>query len=221
MIKEHWLVQRFRELIGEGRRFASEYDMAMFLGLSKTNFSKLYNFLKGTETQYTTVFDWIEKLSVADEEGAVMPFMRRMGANAPEVAVEGDDLVTVPVVGVVGAGPGQFNYALEPIEHIPVLKNFIHPGLFVCQIEGDSMEPTILAGAYVGAIPPTRLREGAIYIFYDTVLGAVAKRLCYEGPGKLSLVSDNKAVPPISLDVRGYQNVLVGEVLWVWHKFKK
>lgn len=69
MGKEHWLVQNFKELIGEGRRFTSEYDMAMFLGLSETTFSKLYNFLKGTETKYTTVFDWLEKLSGIGEGG--------------------------------------------------------------------------------------------------------------------------------------------------------
>lgn len=47
----------------------------------------------------------------------------------------------------------------------------------------------------MGAIPPKRLREGCIYIFYDDVLGVVAKRLYYDGPGKLILVSDNKTVP--------------------------
>lgn len=218
MEKEHWIVERFKSLIGEGRRFATENEMALFLGLAKTNVSKFYNFMKGTDTQYSAVFEWIEKLSGMDEGGAIMPVMRRIGGNAPEIPVEGD-LVEVPVMSVVGAGPGQFNYDLEPISSIQILRDFVHPNLFVCQIEGDSMEPTIMAGAYVGAIPPTRLREGGIYIFYDEMLGAMAKRLRYEGPGRLSLASDNKSVPPIPLDARGYENVIVGEVLWVWHKF--
>lgn len=66
-----------------------------------------------------------------------------------------------------------------------------------------------MPGACVGAIPPKRLREGVIYIFYDDVLGVVAKRLYYDGPGKLILVSDNKTVPPTPLDANGYEKAFL------------
>ena len=168
-----------------------------------------------------TVFKIMKYFDIQVLSPEEVPIMRRIGANAPEVQVDGENVVNVPVMAVAGAGAGQFNYALEPIDHIPILRDFIHPELFICKIEGNSMEPTIMPGACVGAIPPKRLREGVIYIFYDDVLGVVAKRLYYDGPGKLILVSDNKTVPPIPLDANGYEKVIIGEVIWVWHKFRQ
>lgn len=221
MEKEHWIVERFKSLIGEGRRFATENEMALFLGLAKTNVSKFYNFLKGTDTQYSAVFDWIEKLSGIDEGGAIMPVMRGVGANAPEIIVEGD-VVMAPVVGAVGAGPGQFNADLTPIGSIPILRRFIHPDLFICEVKGDSMEPVIMDGGFVGAIPLTQVpRDGGIYIIYDEELGATAKYIYHGDNGKLILRSENPKAPERELDARGYEKAVVGEVLWIWHSIGK
>lgn len=52
----------FQQSIGEGRRFATQTDMARFLGLKVTTATKLYTFLKGADTQSSAVIDWIERL---------------------------------------------------------------------------------------------------------------------------------------------------------------
>lgn len=198
----------------------SQSALARLIGVNQSSLSRFADGQTGIAGDAVfKIMKYFDVEVLGPEDGA-SPVMRRIGSNAPEVKVQGDDLITVPVMAIAGAGPGQFAYSLEPIEHIPILREFIHPLLFVCKIEGDSMEPTIMSGAYVGAIPPDRLSEGKMYIFYDEVLGAMVKRLYYDGPGKLMLVSDNKATPPVPLDARGYENVIVGEVLWVWQKFK-
>lgn len=202
--------------------FKNISEVAEKAGVNQPNLSEL---MKGNRKSMKLETAWklIDALGLEvrpKSPGGDYPTIRRIGSHAPEVEVKGDNLVTVPVMAVAGAGPGQFAFSLEPIDHIPILRDFIHPLLFVCKIEGDSMEPTIMSGAYVGAIPPERLHEGKMYVFYDEVLGAMVKRLYYDGPGKLALVSDNKATPPVKLDARGYENVIVGEVLWVWQKFK-
>ena len=214
------IIEELRSLVGKGKRFESDAALANFCEVDAAFVHKhLRGKVKGDKIR--PLLDFLNKAGVNMTLGGQnLPVMRRIGVNAPEVRVEGEDVVTVPVMAVAGAGPGQFAFSLEPIDHIPILRQFIHPLLFVCRIEGDSMEPTIISGAYVGAIPPERLHEGKMYIFYDEVLGAMVKRLYYDGPGKLVLVSDNKATPPVSLDARGYENVIVGEVLWVWQKFK-
>lgn len=214
------IIKSLRELVGEGKRFESDTALAAFCGVDPAFVHKhLRGKVKGDKIR--PLLDFFGKagveMALSDKK---LPIMRRIGANAPEMEVEGDDLVTVPVMAIAGTGPGQFAFSLEPIDHIPILREFIHPLLFVCKIEGDSMEPTVMSGAYVGAIPPERLHEGKMYVFYDEVLGTMVKRLYYDGPGKLVLVSDNKATPPVQLDARGYENVIVGEVLWVWQKFR-
>lgn len=193
--------------------------LANLLGVDQGSLSR---FAKGeTGIAGETAFKIMKYFNIQVTTPNNLPVMHRVGAHSPEMLVEGNDLVSVPVMSVAGAGPGQFGYELEPVSNINILQEFIHPELFVCKIEGDSMEPTIMPGAYVGAIPPTKLREGGIYIFYDETLGAMAKRLRYKGPGQLVLESDNQFAAPIPIDARGYERIIVGEVLWVWHQFKR
>ena len=54
----------FNSLIGQGpgKRFASNAEMARFLGLKTSTATTLFNFLKGAKTQYAYVAEWFEKL---------------------------------------------------------------------------------------------------------------------------------------------------------------
>lgn len=52
----------FNSLIGDGKQFETQSEMARFLGLKVSKATKLYNFLKGSDTQSSAVFDWIDKL---------------------------------------------------------------------------------------------------------------------------------------------------------------
>ena len=52
----------FNSLIGAGKQFENQSEMARFLGLKVSTATKLYNFLKGSDTQSSAVFDWIDKL---------------------------------------------------------------------------------------------------------------------------------------------------------------
>ena len=41
MEKQHWLAQKFEAMIGEGKKFKTRNEMAMFLGLGETTRTKL------------------------------------------------------------------------------------------------------------------------------------------------------------------------------------
>lgn len=56
------IVDFFESQIGPGRRFATRVAMAEFLGLPQSQATKLFNFIKGADTQYKSVLDWFEKL---------------------------------------------------------------------------------------------------------------------------------------------------------------
>ena len=62
MGKTDWIIKFFESKIGHGKEFATRVDMARFLGLSPTQQTKLFNFLKGSDTQYKAVLDWFERL---------------------------------------------------------------------------------------------------------------------------------------------------------------
>lgn len=136
MKNKHWLTKKFEEMIGAGKRFKSRNEMSQFLGLTETTRTTLFNFLDGTQTKYTIVFEWIEKLSLLDGgEDFLVPIIRRMGLHSPAQKVEGNDLPTIPVVGFVGAGLGYENsFNVEPIHSIAVLQEYILPGLFACKV---------------------------------------------------------------------------------------
>lgn len=145
------------------------------------------------------------------------PVMRRIAVHAPECPVDGEDILNVPVVRVVGCGAGR--YELEVSETIKILKQFAHENLSVCKIHGTSMEPVIKDGAYVGVVPlDGPPADGGLYVVYDDVLGAVAKYVFFAGQGQLVLRSANPNSPDIALDARGYDGVIVGKVVWVWQQ---
>lgn len=113
MNAQNWIIDFFTEQIGAGKRFSSRVEMAEYLGLPKTQATKLFNFLKGADTQYKAVLDWFAKLGgrlvepqrekireVCFVDAKIAP----SGQNAPPP--ESEDYVAVPLVGEVGAGPG-------------------------------------------------------------------------------------------------------------------
>ena len=208
------IIAEIKEKVGTGKHFEGQSELAKSCGLPDGTVSRYLSGARGKGLEAFLKF--LEGAGMLS--GGGFPVMRRMGINAPEMAVDGD-LCDVEIVGVVGAGPGQFELA-EP-ETLKILKEFIHPGLFVCRVLGDSMEPVIMDGAYVGAVPLSGPpKDGAIYIVYDDFMGAVAKRVYYGGQGKLVLKSINPNAPEMELDVSGYEHSIRGEILWVWHNLK-
>lgn len=216
MKNKHWLIKKFEDMIGSGKRFKSRNEMSLFLGLTETTRTTFFNFLDGTQTKYTIVFEWIEKLSDGKED-FLTPIMRRLGANSPTQKVDGGDLREVPIMACAGAGPAVEDCSLEFVQTISVLEDYVHPGVFACKIVGDSMEPSIINGAYVGVVPLSEnLVEGAIYLIWQPPFGLVAKRVYPGQDGTLILRSDNPAVKDVVIEAAAYENIIKGRVVWVW-----
>lgn len=112
MGKTDWIIRFFESKIGHGKEFATRVDMARFLGLSPTQQTKLFNFLKGSDTQYKAVLDWFERLG-GKFESEITPSKDVCFVDA-RIAPAGDalppppdeDYLAVPLVEEVGAGPG-------------------------------------------------------------------------------------------------------------------
>jgi len=146
--------------------------------------------------------------------GAVI---QRTGQFSPAEQVAGDNLTNIPVYEIAGAGP-EFDFgSLEPIFQLPVLKNYLQPGIFAVQIGGDSMEPIIRKGAYVGVIPfDGEMVEGGIYLVRRPPFGLLVKRVYMDANGGIVLRSEKKDVEDQPLPYEGFDQIVVGRVVWVW-----
>ena len=180
-----------------------------------------------------TLYKWLkEKRSpkleiigpILDKLGFCVDRLPQMGGVLPFSKVEvvqGDDLQRIPIVGEAGAGtPAEF-FNSEPESWLPVLPLYFFPGLRAIKVIGDSMEPTIMKGSYVGVIPFSgRLSEGAIYLVEDPDFGLVVKRVRKDRAGTLMLFSDNPSWEPIPMPYEGYDHIIAGEVCWVWQMLR-
>ena len=126
----------FRSTIGPGRRFSTNAALARFLGLERTTATKLFSFLKGADTQYSSVVDWLEKLGgqIALPEEGIESY-----AMVPKVSAQagaGESLVTSGKV----RGFYAFRNAFLQREKIH------HEHCVLMVVAGDSMEPLIRDG---------------------------------------------------------------------------
>lgn len=154
-----------------------------------------------------------------DKDGSCNPFIRRIGYFSPPEEVRGSGLPTVPVFGSAGAGePCEF-WSQEPERRIEVLPQYAKPGCVALRVDGDSMEPTILKGSYVGVVPLNgSIDEGGIYLVHVAPFGRLIKRIRMGEGGSIELVSDNRKYPPRSLPMEQYDSVVIGKVVWVWQE---
>ena len=150
---------------------------------------------------------------------AFFPVIKRTGANSPVEEVKGSGLPTVPVFGTCGAGAPQEFWSQTPEREIEVLPQYARPGMVALRVDGDSMEPTINKGAYVGIAPLNGgVSEGGIYLVNVPLFGRVIKRLHLGDGGSIELISDNRKYPPTRLPMEQYDSIVIGKVAWVWQE---
>lgn len=193
--------------------------------LAKVNQGNLSSFMKpdgDPKRRENMTFDsaWkiLNVLGIAiPNEQKSMATIHRMGAHSPVETVEGDTLTSIPVVGEAGAGtPSEF-FSCTPESWLPVLPLYFLPDVRAFKVIGDSMEPTIMKGSYVGVVPFSgRLTEGGIYLVDDHDFGMVVKRVRKDRSGTIMLFSDNPSWEPIPMPYEGYDHIIAGEVCWVW-----
>ncbi len=145
--------------------------------------------------------------------------IKRLGVNSPVEEVRGSGLPTVPVFGSTGAGEACEFWSQTPEREIQVLPQYAKPGCIALRVDGDSMEPTIQKGAYVGVVPLNgSVSEGGVYLVNVAPFGRLIKRIRMGEAGSIELISDNRSYPPRSLPLEQYDSVVVGKVVWVWQE---
>lgn len=186
------------------------------------NGDNLHKWLRGdripTLEKISPILDRLGKftpdLPLLQNEQAVM---RRIASYAPSEIVEGDSLPQIPVMGATGAGNDVEIFHATPSCWISVLPQYKTSDQVIgLVVYGDSMEPTIHKGAVVGVVPfDGTFNEGGIYLVQRPPFGRTIKRVKLQD-GQLVLLSDNAAYAPDPLPFEGYENIILGRVVWVW-----
>lgn len=123
----------------------------------------------------------------------------------------------VPVYAAAGAGTALDRLEDEPLAQISIPMRYARAALLVVMVDGDSMEPTIRKGAYVGLDRESRkIVQGEIYGVSLPYEGIVLKRVFLDHDNNaLILKSDNPAHEPFRIPIDGRESIILGRAVWV------
>jgi len=127
----------------------------------------------------------------------------------------------IEVHAEAGAGPASERWEPEPIATVCIPPEYAKPGVFGLRIRGDSMDPLIKRGAFVGVDHEDRIyTSGDIYAIYMPYEGLIVKRLFHDpAAGEYVLCSVNPTHPDMRLPIEQSERLIVGRVVWVLQKF--
>lgn len=208
-----WEIDFFEKLDAFASKFKTAAEAAEALGVPVPTFNSYrYRF---RHPKHTTV----EKiLDIIGEKGETMqPVIKRVNVYSQGDIISGEDLPEIPVIMAAGAGePIEEDFwQAEPKRSIQILPQYYRDKLVMVEVMGDSMEPTIKKGAFVGVVPMDgSLHEGAIYLVRRPPFGLLIKRIRSNKDGEIVLISDNPNYEPQPIPYEGYDNIIVGQVVW-------
>ncbi|MEQ9619867.1 MAG: S24 family peptidase [Deltaproteobacteria bacterium] len=129
----------------------------------------------------------------------------------------GGDLVEINIWELAGAGNPLVSPEAEPIEKVALPSKLVRNYTNGFRVEGDSMYPTIVNGAYVGFDPnDKKVVSNGIYCLNLPYEGYVVKRLEIK-PNEIIVKSDNQMVEDYSVPINDMdRNLIVGRVRWIF-----
>lgn len=188
-------------------------------------------FGKGVGKSLNTILSWEAGrtsppdhfLKVIEKIYNVSPRWLRRGQGdmfLPDISnvMGGDgDLLEIKIWELAGAGNPLQNEEAEPIERVTLPSKLVRNFTNGFKVEGDSMYPTIVNGAYVGFdANDKKVVSNGIYCLHLPYEGYVVKRLEIK-PNEIIIRSDNQMVEDYSIPLDDMsENLVVGRVRWIF-----
>ncbi len=192
-------------------KFKTQAELAEAVGTTQSNISMFLAEKRGMS--FDIACRTLDVLGFSFQEKN--PTIKRLEEHSPKEEVQRNNLIKVPVCAFSGAG--NFIYEnLEEIHSIDILPNYYHKDLKIVQIIGDSMQPTIADDSYIGVVPVDNLHIGKVYLVKINPFGLVTKRVYLNKEKEIILKSDNPAHEDITVGYEGYDDIIIGRVMWVW-----
>ena len=141
-----------------------------------------------------------------------------LGAPLESPAPPAGDWVEVSRLNIdASAGPGAVHHAEEPFDAFHFSRRWLTENglegakLSAIRVIGDSMEPLLREGDEVLVdMREQPFRDGVYVVRLDDTL--LVKRVASQGGGRFSLLSQNLAYPPISVQAEDF--AIIGRVVW-------
>ena len=222
----------FRRLIEEN--YPNPTVASRSLPVSQQQVSKYLNPNENVAPRLDTAADLADHFKISiDELAGKKPIVRSLPSsvviratslkNIADLPERRTELIEVPIVsGSVAAGPGRVpDDIVEDWAWIPIDQLHGRSRDLVCiRVTGESMEPTIRAGAMVcvdRAARPAgkKYEDNAIYAVRTSQEGVSVKYVRISGD-LMILISSNLAQPPMTMDLRTQESPIIGRVVWVW-----
>jgi phage repressor protein C with HTH and peptisase S24 domain len=193
-------------------------------GGERTSFRDMLRYIDKLGIQLNEVFgeSVSTSASIKKEPTAQIRNLRPLAQAEPAFVLPESTLpasvgVIVPVYAAAGAGAALERIEDEPLAQISIPMKYARAALFVVLVEGDSMEPTIRKGAYVGLDRESqKIVQGEVYGVNLPYEGVVLKRVYLDHSNNaLVLKSDNPQHDPITLPIDGREGLIVGKAVWV------
>lgn len=206
------LRDRVKGLFASGE--VSQNALAKTLGVEQASLSRFVNGKSGISGEaFVKLLTYMNGTILYNDS----PTMRGMGKFSSVEPVIGDDLPTIPVFLEAGAGLPVELWQTIPSKVIPILPQYYRRDVRAIEVTGDSMESTIKKGAIVGVVPlESDLVEGGIYLVRRPPFGLVVKRVRADSDGRIILHSDNPTYAPQPIPFEGYEDIIIGQVIWCW-----
>jgi signal peptidase I len=182
------------------------------------------NWRKRNTIPYKHIITYCEKENIdihnvllgknGDKTGYFNP--RITNTYLPEYRLE-EEIVSVDVYPSNGFETLSDLLKSKPIENILIPKTMMKESIIIIKIKSNSMEPTIMEGAYIGVDRLDReLISSKLYAVFIPYEGITVKRLYFD-LGRIILTSDNMLFPEISVPFEDIpaENFILGRVQWV------
>lgn len=123
----------------------------------------------------------------------------------------------VPVYVVTGAGMNMDMGETDPPRMLPVPKNYCRHDVFAVEFSGNTMEPEITDGSFVGVeVWNGQLEEGIAYLMLRPPFGYTVKRVIKGENDGLFFTSDNPSEWELPVPVETYRGTIKGKIVWTW-----
>jgi phage repressor protein C with HTH and peptisase S24 domain len=192
-------------------------------GGERTSFRDMIRYLDKLDISLENVFgEHLGREPMNDANTSEIRNLRPYAQSEPAYVIKNDPPpdgigLIVPVYAAAGAGAALEHIEQEPMAQISIPMRYARASLFVVIVDGDSMEPTIRKGAYVGLDRDLRkIVQGEIYGVSLPYEGIVLKRVFLDHANNaLVLKSDNLSHAPFSVPIDDRDGLIVGRAVWV------
>ena len=137
----------------------------------------------------------------------------------PPVPIKGDDLRTINVYDVAGAGPAVALSEVEPLFSVTAPPSYFRMSDYALKVSGHSMEPLIPHGAVVGVRLGADFLANELYAARIPYEGLVIKRVGVDFMSKefvfKSQNPDKGSYPDFRVRLNEGEEIIVGRVVWV------